>query len=83
MPLYMESIMSLLRTMGDRFNYATFRKMLQEQDFDKRQKAMLGLRLSLLESCIGGGTDENRVARYFQPGQLTIIECVFPGEDDT
>jgi hypothetical protein len=76
MPLYMESILALLRTMGDRFSYAAFRKMLQEQDFDKRQKAMLGLRLSLLEACIGGGTDANRVGAHFRPGQLTIIECV-------
>jgi hypothetical protein len=76
MPLYMETIMSLLRTMGDEFSYAAFRKMLQEQEFDKRQMAMLSLRLSLLESCIGGGTDENRVGRYFELGQLTIIEYV-------
>jgi hypothetical protein len=74
MPLYMECIMSLLRSMGDGFNYPAFRKMLQEQDFDKKQKAMLNLRLSLLDSCLGGGNSSNRVGKYFNPGQLTIIE---------
>jgi hypothetical protein len=72
----MECIMSLLRGMGDSFDYAAFRQALQAQEFDKRQKAMLGLRLNLLETCLASGSEENRVGTYFKPGQLTIVEYV-------
>jgi hypothetical protein len=76
MPLYMESIMSMLRSM-DEFNYDDFRKRLEEQKFNPSQKAMLNLRLSLLDSCLKGGTKENRVANYLKAGTLTIVEYVF------
>lgn len=76
MPLYMESIMAILRSMDD-FNYNTFRARLQEESFNPSQKAMLNLRLSLLDSCLKGGTSNNRVANCLKPGTLTIIEFVY------
>jgi hypothetical protein len=73
MPLYMESIMALLRSKST-FDYATFKEELSSQDFSKTQKDMLSLRLSLLDSCLLGGNLENRVSTHFSPGSLTIIE---------
>jgi hypothetical protein len=35
---------------------------------------MLNLRLSLLDSCLEGGTAENSINTHFRKGQLTIIE---------
>jgi hypothetical protein len=74
MPLYMEAIMNILRKMNDSFDYAAFRQQLAAQKFNPGQKAMLNLRLSLLDSCLEGGTAENSINTHFRKGQLTIIE---------
>jgi hypothetical protein len=74
MPLYMEAIMNILRKMNDCFDYAAFRQQLEAQKFNPGQKAMLNLRLSLLDSCLEGGTAENSINTHFRKGQLTIIE---------
>ena len=66
--------MTILRSMQDNFDYARFRSALTEQGFNKAQSAMLKLRLSLLDSCLEGGTETNSVASHFKKGQLTIIE---------
>jgi hypothetical protein len=76
MPLYMEAIMTILRQMEDRFDYGAFRQKLQAQQFNPGQKAMLNLRLSLLDACLAGGTESNSMITHFCEGQLTIIECV-------
>jgi hypothetical protein len=69
--------MDILRSM-EIFNYHDFRKQLQEQarSFAPNQKAMMSLRLSLLDSCLKDGSVTNRVASHFRQGQLTIIEYV-------
>jgi hypothetical protein len=69
--------MDILRSM-EVFNYHDFRKQLQEQarSFAPNQKAMMSLRLSLLDSCLKDGNVANRVASHFRHGQLTIIEYV-------
>lgn len=75
MPLYMESIMNILRSMDeDLFSYDAFRQQLEEQQFAPAQKMMLNLRLALLDACLEGGTNQNRVGNYFKEGHLTIIE---------
>lgn len=76
MPLYMEAIMSILRSMESDFDYTAFRDELKRQKFNPGQKAMLNLRLSLLDSCLQGGNMANRVSSHFRRGQLTIIEYV-------
>ena len=73
MPLYMEYIMSVLRGMST-FSYDKFRSQLNEQRFSGMQKAMLDIRLNILDSCLEGGNASNRVSNYFEKGQLTIIE---------
>ena len=74
MPLYMEAIMSILRSMESNFSYSLFREELKKQKLNPSQKAMLNLRLSLLDSCMKGGNSANRASNHFLPGQLTIIE---------
>ena len=74
MPLYMEALMDLLRSMESNFNYAQFRRKLDAQDFSIGQRSMLNLRLALLDSCLSGGTASNSVSNQFIQGQLTIIE---------
>ncbi len=74
MPLYMESIMAILRGMEDNFSYRDFREQIGLAKFNGSQKAMLNLRLSLLDSCLNGGDSSNSIKNHFQPGQLTIIE---------
>ncbi len=66
--------MALLRSMDDNFDYGQFRSELNKQKFSGSQKAMLKLRLSLLDSCLMGGNLLNRVSNHFRRGQLTIIE---------
>lgn len=74
MPLYMESIMAILRDMEDNFNYSTFRSKMGHAKFNQSQRSMLDLRLSLLDSCLHGGNASNSMKNHFKAGQLTIIE---------
>jgi hypothetical protein len=76
MPLYMGAIMAILRSMDseDTFDYDRFRRKLSEQKFNPSQKAMLNIRLALLDSCLAGGNAQNRVSNYFKKGNLTIVE---------
>lgn len=60
--------------MESKFDYIQFRQQLKAQKFNPGQKAMLNLRLSLLDGCLNEGTLENRVSTHFRKGQLTIIE---------
>ena len=76
MPLYMEAVMTILRSMEDTFDYTLFREELKAQSFSGTQKSMLNLRLSLLDSCLKGGSTKNRVSTHFGKGHLTIIEYV-------
>ncbi|GJE88158.1 hypothetical protein PsYK624_042410 [Phanerochaete sordida] len=81
MPLYMEAIMAILRNMESNFSYEAFREELKNQQFNPGQKAMLNLRLSLLDSCLKGGNSTNRVSTHFRQGQLTIIDLSSPFMD--
>ncbi|KAF7791007.1 hypothetical protein EIP86_001966 [Pleurotus ostreatoroseus] len=69
-----QSVMATLRTMEDEFNYRSFRKQLGSAKFNADQRAMLDLRLSLLDSCLNGGNASNSIKEHFKPGTLTIIE---------
>ena len=76
MPLYMECIMSILRSMENCFDYREFRKRITQEKLNPSQKAMLSLRLALLDSCLEGGDNHNRISAQFDKGQLSIIEWV-------
>ncbi|KAI0314555.1 hypothetical protein OF83DRAFT_1136202 [Amylostereum chailletii] len=81
MPLYMESIMTILRSMENAFDYRVFRERLDKEQFNPGQKSMLNLRLALLDSCLEGGNAKNRVSAHFVKGQLTVIDLSSPFMD--
>ncbi|GJE88165.1 hypothetical protein PsYK624_042480 [Phanerochaete sordida] len=81
MPLYMEAVMTILRSMEDSFDYTKFREQLSAQTFSASQKSMLKLRLSLLDSCLKDGNASNRVSTHFKKGHLTIIDLSSPFMD--
>ncbi|EKM56166.1 uncharacterized protein PHACADRAFT_145298 [Phanerochaete carnosa HHB-10118-sp] len=81
MPLYMEAVMTILRSMEDSFDYTKFREELGAQSFSGTQKSMLKLRLSLLDSCLKDGNASNRVSTRFKKGHLTIIDLSSPFMD--
>jgi len=67
--------MSILRSMDpETFSYEEFRRQISAEKFSRQQKSMLDLRLKMLDSCLQGGTLENRVTSQFKEGELTIIE---------
>ncbi|EIM83172.1 uncharacterized protein STEHIDRAFT_62930, partial [Stereum hirsutum FP-91666 SS1] len=80
MPLYMELIMSILRDM-DEFDYGAFQEALTLHKLSKQQKAMLNLRLALLDSCLKGGDETNSVSTHFSQGMLTIVDLSSPFMD--
>ncbi|KAF7791008.1 hypothetical protein EIP86_001967 [Pleurotus ostreatoroseus] len=80
MPLYMESIMAILRGMEDNFDYRDFRDQVGRAKFNGSQKSMLNLRLSLLDSCLNGD-ESNSIKSHFKAGQLTIIDLSSPFMD--
>lgn len=81
-PLYIENVLEILRGMtGTRFDYDKFQEELRTKPFTPTQKAMLKLRLSLLDSCLKGGNSENRVSTHFRKGQLTIVDLSSPFMD--
>ncbi|KAF2805459.1 uncharacterized protein BDZ99DRAFT_539835 [Mytilinidion resinicola] len=56
-PLYMQTVRKILRSMAERinagrgeFDYNEFSRLIDEEDFDNKQKAPLRLRLDILES---------------------------------
>ena len=76
LPLYMELVMALRRSMENP-SYAEFRKKLENLDLEPRQQKALNQRLSLLDYCLHGGNRSNTVTRHFQPGKLVIVEYVW------
>lgn len=87
-PLYMQVIQQLLRSMGnDTFNYETFKQTItkkQGSGFSRQQQAPLNLRIQLLEAmlmeCQGNKTRKfsGSVKEHFAPGVLTIIDLTDP-----
>ncbi|KIJ54327.1 hypothetical protein M422DRAFT_241577 [Sphaerobolus stellatus SS14] len=80
MPLYMESIISLMRSMPN-FAYSKFRKQLDSEKFSPAQRSMLNIRLKILDSCLEQGNQFNCVSVQFQKGQLTIVDLTSPFMD--
>ncbi|EKM51770.1 uncharacterized protein PHACADRAFT_150450 [Phanerochaete carnosa HHB-10118-sp] len=81
LPIYMEAIMTTLRTMEHDFNYQVFRQKLDELNLKPDQRTMLNLRLMLLDSCFKGGETVKSVSSHFKKGQLTIVDLSSPFMD--
>ncbi|KAI0650170.1 hypothetical protein C8Q79DRAFT_1006463 [Trametes meyenii] len=77
-PLYMHSILSILRNLGEDFTYGAFLNEVKEakKDMNPAQKASLEQRLSLLASFVDPA--KSRKGPLFRPGRLTIIDLSDP-----
>ncbi|KAI0363571.1 hypothetical protein BV20DRAFT_1039877 [Pilatotrama ljubarskyi] len=77
-PLYMQSILSILRELGENFTYNAFLREVQEakKDMNPHQKASLEQRLSLLASFVD--PMKSRKGSLFEPRRLTIIDLSDP-----
>ncbi|OCH90737.1 hypothetical protein OBBRIDRAFT_834829 [Obba rivulosa] len=80
-PLYVQTMLSILRELGEDFNYQAFKAKLEDckQDFNPAQLAGLKQRLALLEGFID--TTGSRQTPRFKAGQLTIIDLSDPFVD--
>ncbi|KAG8984461.1 hypothetical protein FRB94_004903 [Tulasnella sp. JGI-2019a] len=75
-PLYVQIVLSLLREMGDSFNYPTFKFLLEakKQDFNSGQLAGLKQRMDILE----GFLQYEPVTPRFKAGLVTIVDLTDP-----
>jgi DNA helicase HerA-like ATPase len=86
-PLYMEVIQQILRSIGnDAFDYQAFKKAVEEKknsEFIKDQKMPLDLRIQLLKAvlleCQDGDTKNlTSVKQYFRQGTITVVDLTDP-----
>ena len=86
-PLYMEVVQQILRSMGsDAFDYRVFKREIDAKkmkEFSQQQRMPLDLRFQLLEAMLlecqkvkAKTTDS--VKEYFKPGRVTIIDLTDP-----
>ncbi|KAI1789044.1 hypothetical protein LXA43DRAFT_893681 [Ganoderma leucocontextum] len=77
-PLYMHSIMSILRELGEGFTYKKFLSEIDKakKDMNPAQKAMLNQRLALLDSFVL--PEKNRQKSLFEAGQLAVVDLSDP-----
>ncbi|KAG9033499.1 hypothetical protein FS837_002444 [Tulasnella sp. UAMH 9824] len=75
-PLYVQIILTLLRELGEEFNYTEFKRQLdlKAKDFNPAQTTGYKQRISLLESFVTTEKTKNR----FKAGQLTMIDLTDP-----
>ncbi|KAG9033500.1 hypothetical protein FS837_002445 [Tulasnella sp. UAMH 9824] len=75
-PLYIQIILTLLRDLGEAFNYTEFKRQLdiKARDFNPAQATGYKQRISLLESFVTKQKTQSR----FKAGQLTIIDLTDP-----
>ncbi|KAF6762364.1 hypothetical protein DFP72DRAFT_878655 [Ephemerocybe angulata] len=87
-PLYMQIILSILRDLGENYDFKTFTKQLdkQKEKFNPAQVSGLEQRMSLLTSFLeptsaNGKTSSSQSSR-FAAGQLTIVDLSDPFLDE-
>ena len=81
-PLYMGQVTKILRQMASessRFSYPTFRRRLDDADFDRKQREFLNQRLDLLESFLD--LEGSTPAPTFEAGTVTIMDLSCPFVD--
>jgi len=82
-PLYMGIVTKILRNMASKttetFNYAEFRRKLDDAGLDKKQEEFLNQRLDLLESFLDLDGSTRRPS--FAAGEITIIDLSCPFVD--
>ncbi|KAJ6457625.1 hypothetical protein C8R45DRAFT_563581 [Mycena sanguinolenta] len=77
MPLYMHTVMMLIRDIGfDAFSYTEFKRRIDLERLDGKQRAMITLRLNLLDSFIRPGGAQ--IQSYFAAGGLVLVDLTDP-----
>ncbi|KAJ7449422.1 hypothetical protein B0H11DRAFT_2078649 [Mycena galericulata] len=77
MPLYMHTALLIIRNMGvDAFSYLEFKRRIGLERLDATQKAMIKLRLDLLDAFIRPSARE--IESYFAAGRLVLIDLTDP-----
>ncbi|KAH9938514.1 uncharacterized protein B0H18DRAFT_1091200 [Fomitopsis serialis] len=84
-PLYMQTVLSILRDLGENYTYQAFKEELEKRKskFNPAQRAGLEQRMALLEAFLDKRSlGEQRAApARFAAGQLTIIDLSDPFVD--
>ncbi|KAF8144663.1 hypothetical protein K438DRAFT_1500501, partial [Mycena galopus ATCC 62051] len=77
MPLYMHIALLIIRNMGvDAFSYLEFKRRISLESLDPKQKAMIKLRLDLLDAFIR--PDAHEMESYFTAGGLVLVDLTDP-----
>ncbi|KZP24570.1 hypothetical protein FIBSPDRAFT_929773 [Athelia psychrophila] len=81
-PLYVQTMLSILRDLGEDYTYAKFKKVLEvkKKTWNPAQLSGLDQRLALLESFISKKEPRTRAAASprFAAGQITIVDLSDP-----
>ncbi|RPD66710.1 P-loop containing nucleoside triphosphate hydrolase protein [Lentinus tigrinus ALCF2SS1-6] len=77
-PLYMHTLLSIMRELGENFNIHEFREKIDvaKQKMNPNQKAGLEQRLSLLDAFVDDHDD--RKVSFFKEGYITIVDLSDP-----
>ncbi|KAG6371854.1 hypothetical protein JVT61DRAFT_8851 [Boletus reticuloceps] len=75
-PLYIQTVLSILRELGESFSYRGFLRRLEEKNFNPAQTAGLEQRLSLLDAFMD--MRPLRPSSRFAAGELTIVDLSDP-----
>ncbi|KAJ7679430.1 hypothetical protein DFH06DRAFT_511250 [Mycena polygramma] len=77
MPLYMHTALLIIRNMGvDAFSYREFKRRLDLEQLNFTQRAMIKLRLDLLDAFLRPGAPD--IESYFAPGGLVLVDLTDP-----
>ncbi|KAJ6457687.1 hypothetical protein C8R45DRAFT_1184394 [Mycena sanguinolenta] len=77
MPLYMHTALMIIRNIGfDAFKYSEFKRRIEAASLDGKQKAMITLRLNLLDGFIRPGA--RQIQSYFSAGGLVLVDLTDP-----
>ncbi|KAJ7817960.1 hypothetical protein B0H13DRAFT_1739258 [Mycena leptocephala] len=77
MPLYMHTALLIIRNMGvDAFSYLEFKRRLALERLNPMQKAMIKLRMDLLDAFIHPGA--RGINSYFTAGGLVLVDLTDP-----
>ncbi|KAF7314608.1 p-loop containing nucleoside triphosphate hydrolase protein [Mycena kentingensis (nom. inval.)] len=80
MPLYMHTVLNIIRAIGvDHFTYREFKRRLDREQLDGKQKAMIKLRLDLLDGLVRPKSVP--LDSHFIPGGLVIVDLTDPFVD--
>ncbi|KAJ7255111.1 hypothetical protein B0H12DRAFT_540731 [Mycena haematopus] len=77
MPLYMHTALMIIRNIGfDAFSYTEFKRRINLERLDGKQKAMIELRLNLLDAFLRPGAPQ--IQSYFNAGSLVLVDLTDP-----